>query len=122
MLPKSFSILVAAIALVGVTASAIGPALAQQMQSYLPRRLTQSDLAILQSEAGKLGPNGPKEEGWHNPKTGNSGVVTFLNASTKNGMACREFRYTFHTGTPQDGTPYKLNWCQTSAGKWVIAS
>ena len=45
-------------------------------------------------------------------------MVTFVSADTEHGRSCRLFRYTFHTGTPQDGTPYKLNWCKTSAGTW----
>jgi surface antigen len=109
------------IALVLAVAGSAAPALAQ-MQGYLPRRLTGDDMTILRAEAAKLGPDGPKEQAWRNPKSGNSGVVTFLSSGTQNGMSCRLFRYTFHTGTPQDGTPYELNWCKTSAGKWAIVS
>jgi hypothetical protein len=119
----SISTLAVALTLGGLAVPAMAPpARAQSPYSYLPRRLTSGDIGILQAEAAKLGPDGPKEEGWHNPKSGNSGVVTFLTADTKNGMACRKFRYTFHTGTAQDGSPYTLNWCRTSAGKWAIAN
>jgi hypothetical protein len=120
---KSISAAAMALTVVGLAAPVTAPpARAQAPYSYLPRRLTSSDMDMLQAEAAKLGPNGPKEEGWHNRKSGNSGVVTFLSADTENGLACRKFRYTFHTGTAQDGTPYTLNWCQTSAGKWAIAN
>jgi hypothetical protein len=120
---KSISTAAMALTVVGLAAPVIAPpARAQSPYSYLPRRLTSSDMDMLRAEAAKLGPNGPKEEGWHNRKSGNSGVVTFLSADTENGLACRKFRYTFHTGTAQDGTPYTLNWCQTSAGKWAIAN
>jgi hypothetical protein len=115
---KSLSIMAIALGAVGLA----GPIWAQSPYSFLPRRLTSSDLDILQTEAGKLGPGGPKEESWRNPQTGNSGTVKFLDANTKNGMACRKFRYTFHTGTAQDGTPYMLNWCHTAEGKWAIAN
>lgn len=97
-----------------------GGAEAQAMQSYLPRRLTGSDLDILRAEAAKLGPNGPAEEGWTNPKTGHSGVVTFVKAFEHAGMACRGFKYIFHTGTPTDGLPYQLNWCKKPNGDWVM--
>jgi hypothetical protein len=120
---KSISTVAMALAVVGLAAPAlVPPARAQAPYSYLPRRLTSGDMDILRGEAAKLGPNGPKEEGWHNPKSGNSGVVTFLSADTQNGLACRKFRYTFHTGTAQDGSPYTLNWCKTSAGVWAIAN
>ncbi len=99
----------------------VSPASAQSMQTYLPRRLTSGDLQLLSAEAAKLGPNGPKEEGWRNPKTGNSGVVTFLRQYEKAGMECRSFRYTFHTGTPTDGLPYKLDWCEKTPGHWMMA-
>jgi len=119
----SFSILAVALAVAGLAMPAMAPpARAQSPYSFLPRRLTTSDFDILQTEAGKLGPAGPKEESWHNPKTGNSGVVTFLTADTEKGMACRKFRYTFHTGTAQDGNPYTLHWCETGAGRWAIAN
>jgi hypothetical protein len=114
---KPLSILAMALGVAGLAA----PAWAQTPYSYLPRRLTGSDLTILRTAAGTLGPNGPKTESWHNPKTGNSGTVTFLSADTEKGMACRKFRYTFKTGTPQDNSPYRLNWCETSAGTWAIA-
>lgn len=123
MLRKSLSILVAAGLFGSVVAPAvISPAYAQGMQTYLPRRLTGSDLAILELEAGKLGPDGPKQESWTNQETGNSGTVTFLSANTRQGMPCRKFRYTFVTGTANDGTPYTLNWCQKSDGQWAIAN
>jgi surface antigen len=92
------------------------------MQSYLPRRLNQSDIDILRAEAAKLQPHGIQKEHWRNPKTGNSGVVTLLKQYEQAGMKCRSFRYTFHTGTPQDGLPYKLNWCEKAPGDWVIAN
>lgn len=120
MIRKTLFTLAATAVLAAAVAPGISPAFAQAM-SYLPRRLTQSDIDILQAEAAKLGPQGPKEEHWTNPKTDHSGVVTFLSASTQKGMDCRLFRYTFHTGTPQDGVPYKLNWCQKSDGTWAIA-
>jgi hypothetical protein len=125
---KSISTVAMALTVVGLAIGGLAaPAMvtsarAQSPYSYLPRRLTSGDMDILQAEAAKLGPNGPKEEGWHNPKSGNSGVVTFLGADTEKGLACRKFRYTFHTGTAQDGSPYTLNWCQTSAGLWAIAN
>jgi surface antigen len=100
----------------------VPPARAQSPYSFLPRRLTTGDMDILRTEAAKLGPNGPKDERWHNPKSGHSGIVTFLSADTEKGLACRRFRYTFHTGTAQDGSPYTLNWCQTSGGDWAIAN
>jgi hypothetical protein len=115
---KSLSIMAVALGALGLA----GPIWAQSPYSYLPRRLTSGDLDILRTAAGTLGPAGPKEEQWRNPKTGNSGTVTFVEANTLKGMACRKFRYTFHTGTAQDGTPYTLNWCQTADGKWAIAS
>ena len=95
---------------------------AQMMQSYLPRRLTTGDMTILRAEAAKLGPNGPAEEGWTNPKTGHSGVVTFNRAYERNGMKCRSFKYVFHTGTPTDGLPYHLDWCEKPNGQWAIAN
>jgi hypothetical protein len=113
---QSLSIAAVVLAVAGFAA----PALAQ-VQTYLPRRLTGGDMTILQTEASRLGPEGPKEQAWHNPKSGNSGVLTFVSAGTEHGMSCRLFRYTFHTGTPQDGTPYRLNWCKTSTGRWAIA-
>lgn len=100
----------------------VSPAAAQAMQAYLPRRLSGSDMRILSEEAGKLGPQGPKEESWKNPKTGNSGTVTFLHQYEKNGLTCRGFRYTFHTGVSTDGSPYKLHWCEKSPGDWAIAN
>jgi surface antigen len=109
-----------AVAVVMALAGLAGPALSQAM-SYLPRRLTSSDMAILRAETAKLGPKEPKDDVWHNPASGNSGTVTFLATSTEQGLPCRKFRYTFHTGTPQDGSPYKLTWCRTSAGRWAIA-
>jgi hypothetical protein len=119
----SFSTVVMALTVAALVAPVTAPpARAQSPYSFLPRRLTSSDMDILRAEAAKLGPNGPKEEGWHNPKSGNSGAVTFLSADTEKGLVCRKFRYTFHTGTAQDGTPYTLNWCQTSAGEWAIAN
>jgi surface antigen len=98
------------------------PAQAQMMQSYLPRRLTTSDMTILRKEAAKLGPNGPAEEGWSNPKTGHSGVVTFIRNYEQSGMKCRSFKYVFHTGTRTDGLPYQLDWCQKPNGQWAIAN
>jgi hypothetical protein len=119
---KVLSIATLALAVGWVAAPAMAPpALAQSPYSYLPRRLTGGDMDILRAEAAKLGPNRPKEAGWHNHKSGNSGIVTFLSADTRQGLACRKFRYTFHTGTAQDGTPYILNWCKTKAGRWAIA-
>jgi hypothetical protein len=119
----SLSTVAIALTAIGLAPLTFAPAaVAQAPYSYLPRRLSSGDLAILQAEAAKLGPNGPKEEGWHNPQSGNSGTVTFLSADTEKGLACRKFRYTFHTGTAQDGTPYTLNWCQTSSGTWAIAN
>jgi hypothetical protein len=115
---KSLSILAVALGVTGLAA----PVLAQGIYSYLPRRLTGADLDILRMEAGKLGPNWPHKESWHNPKTGNSGTVTFLSADTEKGLSCRKFRYTFKTGTPQDNTPYTLKWCKTTAGTWAIAN
>lgn len=100
----------------------VSPAAAQSMQAYLPRRLSGSDMRILSDEAGKLGPQGPKEESWKNPKTGNSGTVTFLHQYQQAGLTCRGFRYTFHTGVSTDGTPYKLNWCEKSPGDWAIVN
>jgi hypothetical protein len=118
MIRKSLWIMAVALTAAGLAA----PVRAQSPYSYLPRRLTSGDFSILQAEAGKLGPDGPKEESWHNPKTGNSGTIAFLSADTEKGMACRKFRYTFRTGTAQDNTPYKLNWCQTAEGRWAIAN
>jgi surface antigen len=114
---QSWTMLAVVLAMGGMATTA-----AAQMQSYLPRRLTGGDMTILRAEAAKLGPQGPMEQSWHNRKSGNSGVVTFLSADTEHGRSCRLFRYTFRTGTPQDGTPYKLNWCRTSAGNWAIVS
>ncbi|MCB8879580.1 hypothetical protein ACELLULO517_04990 [Acidisoma cellulosilytica] len=123
MLRQSLSIMVASLGLAFALAPAlVTPAAAQSMQTYLPRRLTGSDMKILSYEAGKLGPQGPQKESWKNPKTGNSGTVTFLRQYHKSGMECRGFRYTFHTGTAQDGLPYKLNWCERSPGDWAIAN
>ncbi|MBW4024293.1 MAG: hypothetical protein HIU92_14410 [Proteobacteria bacterium] len=118
---KSLSIVAMTLGVAGAVAGMSMPAFSQAL-SYLPRRLTSSDMAVLRAEAAKLGPNGPKQEGWHNPKTGNSGVVTFLKASEHEGRPCREFRYTFRTGTPQDGLPYKLKWCETQSNTWKIAN
>ncbi|HEX3984512.1 MAG TPA: RT0821/Lpp0805 family surface protein [Acidisoma sp.] len=122
MLRSFLSVLVATFSLGAVLAPVLSShASAQAMQTYLPRRLTGTDVDILRNEAAKLGPNGPKEERWHNPKTGNSGVVTFLRQYDSSGRECRSFRYTFHTGAPNDGLPYKLNWCEQSSGRWAIA-
>jgi len=115
---KSLLIMALALGAIGLA----GPVWAQSPYSYLPRRLTGSDLDILRAAAGTLGPAGPKEETWHNPKTGNSGTVSYLSSDTEKGLACRKFRYTFHTGTAQDGTPYTLNWCKTAEGTWAIAN
>jgi 17 kDa outer membrane surface antigen len=110
----SISIVALTLAAVGLTA----PAFSQV--TFMPRRLTGSDMAILRAEAAKLGPQGPTKEAWHNPATGNSGTVTFLGTSTQQDLPCRKFQYIFHTGTPQDGIPYNLTWCEKSAGNWVI--
>lgn len=119
---KSLILLAAAVALGGVVPGLLpAPAAAQAMQSYLPRRLTNSDMEILRSEAGKLGPNGPQEETWTNPKTKHSGTVTFKKQFESHGMPCREFGYTFHTGVSTDGMPYKLTWCQKPDGAWAIS-
>jgi hypothetical protein len=109
----SISIVALTLAAVGLTA----PAFSQV--TFMPRRLTGSDMAILRAEAAKLGPQGPTKEAWHNPATGNSGTVTFLGTSTQQDLPCRKFQYIFHTGTPQDGIPYNLTWCEKSAGNWV---
>ncbi|MCB8877216.1 RT0821/Lpp0805 family surface protein [Acidisoma silvae] len=124
MLRHTFPIMMACLGLgVALAPALVRPAMAQQaMQSYLPRRLAGSDVDILRHEAAKLGPQGPKKESWKNPKTGNSGTVTFRKQYEQAGMTCRSFGYTFHTGTSSDGLPYKLNWCEKSPGNWAIAS
>jgi hypothetical protein len=121
---KSLTLLTAALALGGLMAPEFlaPPASAQVMQSYLPRRLTNGDMAILREEAGKLSPNSTKTESWTNAKTGHSGTVTVTKEYQKNGMTCRKFKYTFHTGTPTDGLPYTLDWCQKPDGEWAIAN
>lgn len=121
---KSLIVLTAALALGGFVGPSLlpPPAEAQVMQSYLPRRLTNSDLNILRAEAAKLGPDGPKEDSWTNPKTKHSGTVTFRKQVERDGMPCRDFTYTFKTGVSTDGLPYKLTWCKKPNGDWAIAS
>lgn len=125
MLRRPASLLLMTLGLGAVLAPApafLQPAAAQSLQTYLPRRLTGSDIDILRAEAAKLGPQGPSAENWKNPKTGHSGHVAFLQQSEKDGMQCRSFRYTFHLGTSNDGLPYKLTWCEKSPGDWAIAN
>lgn len=121
---KSMTLLTALLALGGLAAPALltAPARAQVMQSYLPRRLTHSDMAILQAEAAKLSPGSTKTEEWSNPKTKHSGTVTVTKQYEKNGMTCRKFDYTFHTGTASDGLPYTLDWCRKPNGDWAIVN
>lgn len=121
---KSLTFLTAALALGTLAAPNLLPlpAQAQSMQTYLPRRLTHSDVEILRAEADKLGPQGPKQENWSNPKTKHSGTVTFDKQYEKEGMTCRKFNYVFYTGTSGDGLPYTLDWCRKPNGEWVIAN
>jgi hypothetical protein len=109
-----------AVAAILAMAGLAGPAVSQGL-SYLPRRLTSSDMEILRTESAKLRLQGPKEDAWHNPASGHSGTVTLLSTKTEQGLPCRKFRYIFYTGTPQDGSPYTLTWCRTSTGRLAIA-
>jgi surface antigen len=121
---KSLTLLTAALALGGLAAPEFltASAHAQVMQSYLPRRLTNSDMEILRADAAKLSPGSTTTEAWTNPKTKHSGTVTVTKQYQKSGMTCRKFKYTFHTGTSTDGLPYTLDWCHKPNGEWAIAN
>lgn len=121
---KSLTLLATALALGGLAApgALLPPAQAQVMQSYLPRRLTHSDMEILRAEAAKLSPGDTQSEHWTNPKTKHSGTVTVTKQYEKHGMTCRKFDYTFHTGTSTDGLPYTLDWCRRPNGEWAIVN
>ena len=93
--------------------------------SYLPNNLDKSDMAVMQ-DAAKQMPRPPAASGartaWSNPRTGHSGTVVFIKDLRKQDMACKLFRYTFHTGAATDGNPYMLTWCRTPQGDWSIVN
>ena len=108
---------VAALGLLTTAATAFA-----QTNGYLPKGLSREDLRMVQAAAGHLAPEGPREDKWFNPKTGNKGTVAYVKSYKQKDMTCRQFRYTFVTGNTTDRTPYKLNWCRTPAGREGIVN
>ena len=59
---------------------------------------------------------------WKNPESGNSGVVTLLDAFARQGRRCEriEYRLSPPAGTPSDH--FTLTSCLQSDGSWKLAS
>ena len=55
---------------------------------------------------------------WSNPKTGFRGDVLIENAYEWEGLPCH--RVSFNIVRAQDRVPYRLNFCRTVQGEWVI--
>jgi surface antigen len=117
----SFPFRPAAVALLLVAASAAG---AQSNLRFLKdapiEKMTREDLAILlKASNDTLSRNADGEtSGWTNPKTGASGTVTPLRTFTRQGMKCREARYTNHAGGFNGDGTYTL--CRVASGDWKL--
>ena len=59
-------------------------------------------------------------ETWAGPDSHDSGSVHLLRSFQTKGMACSRLQYDIRFGTPREMQSYRLNWCKTAGGPWMI--
>jgi surface antigen len=86
--------------------------------------LTRTDLDVIRTALTQQIHN--KRRGtsviWKNPDSGNSGTVTLLDASTRQGYRCERIEYRM---SPPQGSPsdrFVLTSCMQPDGSWKLAS
>jgi surface antigen len=116
-----------ALALVFASCLALQPASAQGLMgpmwdTYVT--LTRADMDMIRSILSQQIHN--KKPGvsasWKNPESGNSGMVTLLNAFARQGSRCERIEYRI---SPPQGTPsdrFTLTSCLQQDGSWKLSS
>jgi hypothetical protein len=66
-------------------------------------------------EPSKVG----QSDSWSNPEMKSSGTSTILKVFHPGGMACHLVRHHIVAGRPPP-RDYRLTWCRTSTGEWMI--
>jgi hypothetical protein len=87
-------------------------------------QLDESDLALLETAAGKLyltdGVEIGAVEEWNNPKTGNHGTVRLIGKPEYKGLPCRLLRHDIKLKSINDPYRFTLERCRTNDGEWKI--
>ena len=86
--------------------------------------LSGNDTQLLFDSVERLNAAEPAQVGrsaaWSNPQTHSSGTSTILRLFQSDGMACHLVLHHVVAAGQQPGRNYRLTWCRTPSGEWMI--